>query len=119
MNENEIPKIENKISYEEFRKVDIRVGKIIDVQEFPEARNPSYKVTIDFGKLGIKKSSAQLTDVYSKEELLGRQVLAVANFDKKQIANFMSECLITGVDSEKGVVLIQPDRKVKNGARLY
>lgn len=112
--------MEKEISYEDFRKVDIRVGTIIDVQDFPEARNPSYKLKIDFGSgIGIKKSCAQLTHLYKKEELLGRQVLAVVNFPKKQIASALSECLTTGVDADGGVALIRPDRKVENGKRLF
>lgn len=113
-------KMAEELSYEDFRKVDIRVGTVVDVQDFPGVRNPSYKLTIDFGKeIGVKKSAAQLVHLYKKEELLGRQVLAVVNFPKKQIANFMSECLVTGVDAKGGVALIESDRKVENGKRLY
>lgn len=112
--------MEKELSYEDFRKVDIRVGTVVDVQDFPEARNPSYKLTIDFGEeIGVRKSAAQLAHLYKKEELLGRQVLAVVNFPKKQIANFLSECLVTGVDTDSGVALIEPDRKVEKGKRLY
>jgi len=101
-------------------KVDIRLGKIIEVEDFPEARNPSYKLKIDFGsEIGIKKSSAQLTN-YSKEELKGRFVLAVVNFPPKQIANFISEVLVLGVpDENKNCVLLKPDKEVDIGVRLY
>jgi len=107
------------ISWNDFKKVDIRVGTVIRVSEFPEARNPSYKLEIDFGLLGIKKSSAQITSLYSKDQLENRQVLAVVNFSPKQIANFISEVLILGVilDNED-VVLIHPDRSVPNGLRI-
>ena len=109
-----------EISWKEFEKVEIRVGTILEVDDFPEARNPSYKITIDFGpEIGIRKSSAQLTALYSKEDLIGKQILGVVNFPKKQIANFMSECLTTGVYlSEKEVVFISPERKVPNGLKL-
>jgi tRNA-binding protein len=107
------------ISWNDFKKVDIRVGTVIRVSEFPEARNPSYKLEIDCGLLGIKKSSAQITSLYSKDQLENRQVLAVVNFSPKQIANFISEVLILGVilDNED-VVLIHPDRSVPNGLRI-
>lgn len=105
---------------DDFLKVDIRAGTIVDVQDFPKARKPAYKLTIDFGEeIGVKRSSAQITDLHTKEELLGRQVLAVVNFPPRQVADFMSECLTLGLPSEKGVVLIEPEKKVENGARLY
>jgi tRNA-binding protein len=108
------------ISYEDFNKIDIRVGKIIDVQDFPEARKPSYKLKIDFGELGIKNSSAQITKLYTKEELVGKQIIAVVNFSPKQIANFISEVLVLGVDDDEGnVVLLTPERKAKLGSRMY
>ena len=109
-----------EIEWSDFQKVELRVGTIIEVHDFPEARNPAYKVIVDFGdKIGIKKSSAQITDLYSKEDLLGRQVLAVVNFPAKQIGPMRSECLITGFYREDGaVVLATPDGKVPNGARL-
>ncbi|WP_191859144.1 tRNA-binding protein [Hanstruepera ponticola] len=106
----------NVIKFEDFTKVDLRVGTIIDVQDFPEARNPAYQLTIDFGALGIKKSSAQITTLYSKKELLSRQIVAVVNFPKKQIAKFMSECLVLGAVMGTDVVLLNPENKVKNGS---
>ncbi len=107
------------ISYEDFEKVDIRSGTIIEVADFPEARKPAYQLKIDFGNLGIKKSSAQITGLYTKEDLLNRQVIAVVNFEPKQIANFMSECLVLGIyNMDNQVVLMQPDKVVPNGARL-
>jgi len=107
------------ISWSDFEKVEMRVGTIIEAEDFPEARNPSYKLKVDFGELGIKKSSAQLTKLYKKEELAGKQVIAVVNFPPKQIANFQSECLVLGVVLEnKEVVLLQPERKCGNGYRI-
>jgi tRNA-binding protein len=108
------------ITWADFEKVEIRVGTIIDVNLFPKARKPAYQLTIDFGEFGIRRSSAQIKELYKPEDLLNRQVLAVTNFPPKQIANFMSECLTTGVpDSESRVVLIAPDRHVPNGAKLF
>ena len=104
------------INFDDFSKVDFRVGTIIEVNDFPEARNPSYKLTIDFGDLGIKQSSAQITSLYKKEELLNRQIVAVVNFSKKQIANFFSECLVLGALKENDVVLLNPESKVLNGS---
>jgi tRNA-binding protein len=108
------------INWSDFEKVELRVGTIIGVQDFPEARKPAYKLTVDFGEeIGVKKSSAQITDLYTKESLLGKQVLAVVNFPPKQVGPFISECLVTGVHREDGaVVLVSPDSKVPNGARL-
>lgn len=107
------------ISWQDFEKVEMRTGTIIEVQDFPEARNPSYKLTIDFGELGIKKSSAQLIQLYTKEELLNKQIVAVVNFPVKQIANFFSECLVLGaVGESKEVTILQPERIVKNGLRI-
>tara|TARA_R110000868_G_scaffold56488_7_gene174818 strand:- start:5169 stop:5504 length:336 start_codon:yes stop_codon:yes gene_type:complete len=106
------------ITFEDFTKVDLRVGTIIEVNDFPKARNPAYQLTIDFGDLGIKKSSAQITTLYSKEDLLNRQIVAVVNFPKKQIASFMSECLVLGAVNEKEVILLNPENKVKNGSAV-
>ncbi len=108
-------------SFDDFLKIDIRVGTIIKVDPFPEARRPAFKLTVDLGpELGQRRSSAQVTKHYTAETLLGRQVLVVANFPKKQIGPFLSEALVLGVpDGEGGVVLIQPERPVPNGGRLY
>ena len=107
------------ISWEDFEKIDIRTGTIIDVQDFPKARKPSYQLSIDFGPLGIKKSSAQITHHYSKEALLNKQIVAVVNFPPKQIATFFSECLVLGVyDENNNVVLLQPNTKVGNGQKI-
>ena len=110
----------NEISWDDFQKVQIRVGTVIDVEEFPEARRPAWKLKVDFGEeVGIRKSSAQITDLYSREDLLGRQVVGVVNFPEKQIGPFMSQCLITGFHNENNaVVLAAPERPVPNGARL-
>jgi tRNA-binding protein len=107
------------ITWNDFEKVELRVGTIIDVQDFPKARKPAYKLKIDFGVFGIRQSSAQITDLYTKEDLLNRQIIAVVNFPPKQIADFKSECLVTGVVNDgEAVVLLQPERKVKNGLRI-
>lgn len=111
--------MEKTISYDDFAKVDMRVGKVIDVQDFPEARKPAYKLTIDFGPLGIKKSSAQITN-YKKEDLLGRQVICVVNFAKKQIGPFVSEVLTLGAErDEGGYELLRPDPDAVLGKRVY
>ncbi len=111
--------MDETISWADFAKIDIRVGTIIEVSEFPEARNPAFKVKIDFGEgLGIKNSSAQITERYSKEAILGKQVIAVTNFQNKQIANFMSECLILGAVQGKDVILLQPETSVPNGLKI-
>jgi len=103
------------ITFEDFSKVDLRVGTITEVNDFPEARKPAYQLSIDFGDLGIKKTSAQITVLYSKDDLLGKQIVANVNFSEKQIANFMSQCLVVGaVDSEK-VNLLSSEEKVPNG----
>jgi tRNA-binding protein len=107
------------ISWDDFDKIDIRAGTIIEVNDFPKAKKPSYQLTIDFGEMGIKKSSAQITDLYKKEELTGRQVIAVINFAPKQIVNFFSECLVLGVYTDKKeVVLLQPQQQVINGSKI-
>lgn len=108
--------IKPKISWTDFEKLDIRSGTIISASDFPQARNPSYQLEIDFGDLGIKKSSAQITELYQREDLIGRQIIAVVNFSKKQIANFFSECLILGVIGEnKEVTILSTTLPVKNG----
>lgn len=103
------------MTFEDFAKVDLRVGTITHADDFPEARNPAYQLTINFGNLGIKKSSAQITTRYKKEDLIGRQVIAVVNFPAKQIAKFMSECLVVGAVKANDVFLLHPETKVKNG----
>lgn len=108
------------ILYPDFEKVEMRVGLIVEVDEFLKAKKPAYKLKVDFGELGIKKSSAQITVNYTKEELIGRQVIAVVNFPPKQIADFISEVLVLGINDENGnVVLLQPDKKVKLGEKIY
>ena len=108
-----------QIEWSDFEKIDIRVGTILEVNAFPKAKRPAWQLTVDFGELGIKKSSAQITDLYEQQELIGRQVLAVVNFPPKQIANFFSECLVLGVYTDKKeVVLVSPDRRVENGWKL-
>jgi len=111
MNEN--------ISWNDFSKIDMRVGTIIEIKDFPEARKPAYQLHVDFGKkIGVKKTSAQITQRYSKDELLGGQVIAVVNFPKKQIANFMSECLILGAVDGSDVILLRPEAEVDNGLKI-
>lgn len=108
------------ISYDDFHKVEMHVGTIIAVEDFPEARKPAFKLTIDFGEhIGVKRSSAQITVLYTKESLLGRQIIAVTNFPKKQIGKFFSEVLVLGsVDTEGVVTLLQPQQNVENGLRI-
>ena len=108
------------ISWEDFEKIDIRTGTIIEVNDLPKARKPAYQLTIDFGEqIGIKRSSAQVTVHYKKEDLLNKQIIAVVNFPPKQIATFISECLVLGVyDENNDVVLLQPGKVVKNGCRM-
>ena len=108
------------ITFEDFFKVDIRIGTIIKVADFPKAKKPAYQLTIDFGELGVKESSAQITQLYNKEELLGKYVVAVVNFKKKQIANIFSECLVLGIQNTNNkIVLLQVKSKVvKNGESI-
>lgn len=108
-----------EINWNDFEKVEMRVGTIVGVNDFPEARKPAYQLTIDFGsKIGIKKSSAQITKRYKKEDLVGKQIVAVVNFPKKQIGKFMSECLVLGSVNGDEVVLLTSDLKVENGLRI-
>ncbi len=109
-----------EISWDDFEKVELRAGTVVEVEDFPEARKPAYKVRVDFGEeLGVRRASAQITAHYTKDELLGRQVVAVVNFPKKQIGPMMSECLVTGFSRDDGtVVLAVPERLVPNGAKL-
>lgn len=110
----------NDLSWDEFQRVELRAGTVIEVEDFPEARRPAYRLKIDFGaEIGVRKSSAQITDLYQKSDLLGRQVLAVVNFPPKQIGPMRSECLVTGVRRQDGaVVLASVDEAVPNGNRL-
>ena len=106
-------------AFEDFMKLDIRVGTVVSAKVFEKAKKPAYQLRVDFGEeIGVKKSSAQITDHYSTEDLVGKQVLAVVNFPPRQIADFMSEVLVLGTYSEGGVVLIAPDKPVKNGDKL-
>ena len=108
------------ITYSDFEKVEIRVGRILVAEDFPEARKPAYKLTIDFGELGQKRSSAQITKHYSKDDLVGKLVMAVVNFPTKQIGPFMSECLTLGFADEQGdVILAIPDKDAPLGSRLF
>ena len=107
------------ITWEDFEKIEIRVGTIVKVNDFPKAKKPAYQLTIDFGEHGMKQSSAQITVHYSKEDLLNRQIIAVVNFPPKKIADFISECLVLGVyDENNHVVLLNADRAVKNGSKI-
>jgi tRNA-binding protein len=107
------------INWDDFEKIDIRSGTIVEVNDFPKAKKPAYQLSIDFGAFGVRQSSAQITHHYSKEELKGKQVIAVVNFPPKQIANFFSECLVLGVyDENNQVILLQPDKPVPNGQRI-
>ena len=110
----------SEISWDDFQKIELCVGTVIEVKEFPEARKPAWKLTVDFGdEIGVRKSSAQITDLYDSEKLLGKQVVGVVNFPVKQIGPFMSECLVTGFSQADGsVVLAIPDHAVANGLRL-
>jgi tRNA-binding protein len=107
------------ITWQDFEKIDIRTGTIVEVTDFPKARKPAYQLTIDFGSMGIKKSSAQVCAHYSKDQLVGKQIVAVVNFPPKQIANFISECLVLGVyDGNNDVILLQPTQPVQNGGKI-
>ena len=106
------------LSWNDFTKVDMRVGTVVKVEDFPQARNPAYKLWIDFGALGTLKSSAQITVKYNKEELLGAQVVAVVNFPEKQIGPLMSQCLVLGAEDGKAVTLLSPNKEVPNGLRI-
>ena len=107
------------VQWDDFEKIDMRVGTITEVSDFPKARKKAYQLVIDFGELGIKRSSAQVADLYDPQQLIGRQVIAVVNFPPKQIANFFSECLVLGVYTDKKeVVLLGPERKVMNGWKI-
>ena len=106
------------ITFEDFSKVDIRIGTILEAHDFPEARHPAFQLTIDFGTLGVKKSSAQITSLYTKEQLVGKQILAVINFPKKQIAKFQSECLVLGAVKGHDVILLHPEESVQNGSSV-
>jgi len=105
-------------TFEEFMDLDIRVGRVINAEDFPKARKPAYKLTIDFGPLGVKRSSAQITELYKKEDLVGKEVVCVMNFPPKQVVDFVSEVLVLGVYTEDGVVLLQPDREVPLGCKI-
>lgn len=106
-------------TFDEFMQIDIRVGEVVRAEVFEKAKKPAYKLWVDFGEeIGIKRSSAQITTLYSAEELIGRQVLGVVNFPTRQVADFISEVLVLGVYAEQGVVLIQPDQPVQKGVRL-
>ena len=108
----------SEVLFEDFQKLDLRVGTIIEINDFPKARKPAYQLTIDFGPLGIKKASAQITALYSKEQLLQRQIIANVNFEDKQIANFKSQCLVVGAVGENAVVLLEPTQKIPNGSTV-
>ncbi len=111
--------MKEEISFDDFLKVDVRIGTIIAVNDFPKAKKPAYQLTIDFGSLGTKKSSAQITNLYTKEDLLNKQVAAIINFKPRQIANFMSEVLVLGVyNNDDNVVLLQPNKITKNGKQV-
>ncbi|PIF00308.1 MAG: tRNA-binding protein [Maribacter sp.] len=111
--------MDDTIDWGDFIKVDMRVATIIEVRDFPKAKKPAYQLKLDFGKgIGVKRSSAQITGLYAKEELLGKQVIAVANFPNKQIADFISECLVLGAVDGKEVVLLKPDSPVPNGLKI-
>ncbi len=112
--------MKKQIEFADFEKIEIVTGTILNAEIFKEARNPSYKLQIDFGSYGVKKSSAQITHLYTTNELIGKQIIAIINFKPKQIANFISECLVLGVYTpEKAVVLLTTEQKVKNGLSIF
>ena len=112
-------KTNNTLTWNDFTKVEMRIGTIISAEEFKEVKNPAYKMQIDFGEFGIKKTSSQITKLYTPQELIGYQIIAVVNFPKKQIATMMSECLVLGgIGDNKEVTLIAPERNIKNGTRI-
>ena len=106
------------ITWDDFEKIDIRAGTIISADEFPKAKKPAYKLQIDFGESGMKSSSAQITTAYERDELIGKQVIAVINFPPRKIADFSSECLVLGIYTTEDVILLQPERKVQNGCKI-
>jgi tRNA-binding protein len=110
--------VEENLTWEDFTKVEIRVGTVLTAEPFPEARKPAYKLTIDFGERGIRKTSAQITKLYAPDDLIGKQVVAVVNFPKKQIANIQSECLVLGAVQGNEVTLLSTEREVPNGLRI-
>ncbi len=110
---------DKNLEWSEFLRVEMRIGTIVSAEEFKEARKPAYKIVVDFGEYGLRKTSAQITELYDVEEIVGKQVIAVVNFPAKQIANMMSECLILGgIGKNTEVTLIQPEREVENGTRI-
>lgn len=111
--------MDNTITWSDFSKIDMRIGTVVHAEVFEEARMPAYKLKVDFGELGILKSSAQITNLYTPEDIVGKQVVAVVNFPPKQIANIMSECLVLGgLGEDKDVILLQPEQSVKNGTKI-
>ena len=112
--------MENNLTWSEFEKVEMRVGTVLEVNDFPEAKKPALKITIDFGEtIGVRKTSAQITDYYTRDNLIGKQVIAVVNFPKKQIGTFMSECLILGaIGIDNKITLLSPDFKIENGLKI-
>ena len=109
----------NNIAYQDFQNIDIRVGTILEAKIFEKAKNPAYQLLIDFGTIGTKKSSAQITDLYTIDDLIGKQIIAVLNFPPKQIANFMSECLVLGVTENEKTTLITTDKPTENGLKIH
>ena len=109
--------MKNQATFDKFEALDIRVGTVVQAEEFSEARNPAYRLAIDFGDLGVKNSSAQITDLYEPEDLINTQIVAVTNFEIKRVAGFKSEVLVLGIYSDEGVVLLRPDGLVQNGSR--